>query len=189
MANFNPAYAITMGHEGQWVNHPNDRGGETYKGIARRFHPNWTGWAHIDAMKSQKGFPGNLRSIQQKLEPHVQSFYKAQFWDRMRLDQVHSQQIANEMFDTAVNMGIAAAVADLQRSLNILNRNGKSYPQVAVDGKIGPITLSTLNRHPNPRNVFNTLNGFQFMRYVAICERDPSQEEFFNGWLNRVVMM
>lgn len=189
MANFNPAYDITMSHEGKWVNNPNDRGGETYKGIARNFHPTWTGWPIIDRMKAVVGFPGNLRSIQHTLEPHVRSFYKAQFWDAMRLDQVQFQYIANEMFDTGVNMGTAAAVADLQRALNILNRNGKSYPDIAVDGRIGPITLRTLNQHRDPRKVFNTLNGYQFMRYVNICERNPGQEEFFNGWLERVQMM
>jgi lysozyme family protein len=116
----------------------------------------------------------------------VQAFYKKHFWDVNRLDQVSNQSIANEMFDTGVNCGIVVAANFLQRSLNLLNRNGKNYPDLIVDGKIGPVTLGVLNRHPSPKNILKCLNGFQFHWYVLICERDKSQEEFFNGWLERV---
>ena len=42
MANFSDAYALTSAHEGGYVNDPVDRGGETYRGIARRYFPNAT---------------------------------------------------------------------------------------------------------------------------------------------------
>jgi lysozyme family protein len=55
MAHFKTAYALTMGHEGIYSNNPKDRGGETYKGIARKFHPSWEGWKAIDRMKNKPG--------------------------------------------------------------------------------------------------------------------------------------
>ena len=39
MADFNDAFDETMGHEGGYVNDSNDAGGETYRGISRRFNP------------------------------------------------------------------------------------------------------------------------------------------------------
>ena len=186
MADFSKAYALTMGHEGIYSNNPKDNGGETYKGIARKFHPTWAGWKIIDGQKSFSGFPGNLKSVAHVLEPLVQAFYKKEFWDVNRLDQVIHQAIANEMFDTAVNCGYVVAANFLQRSLNLLNRNGRNYPDLAVDGKIGPVTLGVLNRHPSPNNVLKCLNGFQFHWYVMITESNKTQEEFFNGWIERV---
>ena len=44
MAEFKKAYDKTMGHEGGYVHDPDDAGGETYKGISRRYHPGWEGW-------------------------------------------------------------------------------------------------------------------------------------------------
>jgi len=38
--NFEDAYERTAQIEGFYVNNPNDNGGETYCGIARKFHPN-----------------------------------------------------------------------------------------------------------------------------------------------------
>ena len=50
MADFNKAYKATMGHEGGYVDDPADKGGETYKGIARRYNPGWGGWKQIDPL-------------------------------------------------------------------------------------------------------------------------------------------
>ncbi|MFM7564688.1 MAG: glycosyl hydrolase 108 family protein, partial [Planctomycetota bacterium] len=39
MADFAIAFDETMINEGGYVDDPDDRGGETYRGVARRFHP------------------------------------------------------------------------------------------------------------------------------------------------------
>lgn len=46
--NFLKSYDILIKHEGGYVNDPDDKGGETYKGIARKFNPDWKGWKIID---------------------------------------------------------------------------------------------------------------------------------------------
>ena len=48
MAIFNSAFQITMGNEGGYANNPADSGGETYKGIAKNYWPNWEGWTAVD---------------------------------------------------------------------------------------------------------------------------------------------
>jgi lysozyme family protein len=66
-------YEIVMKYEGGYVNHPNDLGGETYKGIARNAHPNWEGWKFID---QKRPVPEDL----------VRRFYYEQFWKPLRCD-------------------------------------------------------------------------------------------------------
>jgi lysozyme family protein len=113
-------------------------------------------------------------------------FYKVKFWDYLKLDQVNNQKIANELFDTSVNMGQGIAALFLQRSLNVSNRNGKDYPDLQLDGAIGPVTINALNNHPRQEQVLKLLNTLQGARYISICEANPSQEIFMTSWLSRV---
>jgi lysozyme family protein len=185
MADFKDAYGKTMGHEGYYANNPNDRGGETWKGVARKMHPAWGGWPIVDAAKKQPGFPGSLKDNQQ-LELHVRAFYKEQFWNKLSLDAVTHQGIAEELFDTAVNCGPGVAALFLQRALNVTNNRGRDYPNLVVDGAIGAKTVAVLNHHKRPADVLKTLNVLQGNKYIEICEARESQEEFYRGWLNRV---
>jgi len=185
MADFKTAYKITLSHEGGYCNDPSDRGGETYKGIARKMHPEWKGWAFIDTLKNQSSFPKCL-DADFSLQNVVEEFYKKEFWDCYSADKINNQEIANELFDTGVNQGQGSAGKYLQNALNVLNRNQKDYADLKEDGVIGPISLTLINGHPNPKGILKTLNGLQFMRYFNIVQKDPTQEIFFNGWLNRV---
>lgn len=185
MAIFEKAFDLTLGHEGGYVNDPHDPGGETYKGIARRRHGTWQGWVIIDKLKKFGDFPKNLDE-DSALQSHVKEFYKKEFWDVMRLDDLNDQTICNEMFDTAVNQGSGTAARYLQEALNVLNRGGKDYKDIAVDGKIGRITLGIVNSHPRAYNVLKALNGLQFMKYYNLAKNDEKFEKYLNGWLNRV---
>jgi hypothetical protein len=57
------ALGFTLGYEGEWVNDPDDRGGETYRGISRVHWPKWAGWAIIDAEKQNEAFPSRLMGM------------------------------------------------------------------------------------------------------------------------------
>src|SRR5690606_25077916 len=97
-----------------------------------------------------------------------------------------NQKIATEIFDISVNMHPITAGQFLQRSLNVLNREATDYPDITVDGKIGPKTIAILNSHKNPLAVLLCLNSLQGAKYIGICEAKPSQEVFMNGWIKRV---
>lgn len=185
MADFKKAYNITMSHEGGYSNNPNDNGGETWKGIARKFHPNWAGWAIIDSYKNKPNFPESLKS-DSVLDGHVLAFYKKEFWDVNKLDFINDQDVCNELFDTGVNMGVVVAAKFLQEALNLTNRNGVDYKELSVDGIIGNTTIAVTNSHKRIRNIYNTINILQGMRYIEICRKNPTQETFFNGWITRI---
>lgn len=125
MAKFIDAYKKVLNDEGIYSNDPDDAGGETYKGISRKANPNWDGWISIDAIK--KAHPTTFKGILKKtpeLEKKVQELYKDKYWDCFELDDVPSQLVAEQMFDTAVNQGQTAAIRFAQRVLD-LRETGK----------------------------------------------------------------
>lgn len=200
MASFYVSYEKTMAHEGLYCNNPSDKGGETYKGIARKFYPDWSGWSIIDGVKDQV----NISDLNKTLEANtylntlVRAFYKSMFWDRLELDLIKEQDLADELFDTGVNQGIKTVAKFFQRSLNFLNNNQKHYSDIKEDGNIGANTMkayqaymltanfSSRSVQRNTRAILKAISFFQMKRYVDICEKNPGQEVFFYGWLNRV---
>ncbi|WP_026465062.1 glycoside hydrolase family 108 protein [Adhaeribacter aquaticus] len=186
MANFLLAYNITKKAEGGWSDNPKDRGGQTWKGVARNMHPKWKGWELVDNAKKKPGFPTSLYKLVD-LQKLVLKFYKIHFWDVNLLDQVQNQEVANEIFDTGVNMGPGVPVRFVQRAINFLNKGGQLAPNLKVDGVCGPATVAAINQYPYPTRLLKTLNGLQVARYVEIVEKDPTQEVFANGWIEQRV--
>jgi lysozyme family protein len=188
MAEFETAFDITMGHEGGYSKDPDDVGGETYRGISRVYHPEWDGWAVIDEAKSEPNFPSSLKE-NEDLEIEVRHFYKLYYWDVNRLDEVGDQDIANEMFDTGVNLGIGRAAKYLQAALNFMNRNGQIYEDLVEDGKIGPASLNALKKYlvlDDPIYIIKIMNILQGNHYLEYMRQSPTQDKYARGWLKRV---
>jgi lysozyme family protein len=182
---FDHAYAVTLAHEGGYANHKADRGGETYKGIARKFHPDWPGWLQIDAHLATGASRHGL-DLLPGLSGLVMAFYRKEFWQPLRCEEIADQKVAEELFDTSVNMGHKRGVQFLQRSVNLLGRIGN---EVVEDGIIGPVTIAAVNAliiEQAAPSIVKAQNGLQFGHYEKIIERDPSQRVFFRGWLRRV---
>ena len=169
-----------IGREGAYANHPSDRGGETM-------------WGMTIATARRYGYRGPMRDMPRKeafriaterflIEPHI-------------IDVIpHSLPIAEELFDTGVNMGVSWPGIFLQRSLNALNRRGRDYANVRIDGDIGPATLRALAAYLKFRRgqdgeavLLRALNILQGDRYFDITPEDDQNEDFFFGWLrNRI---
>lgn len=168
-----------IAREGGFTDHPADRGGPTRWGITQRIAR-----AH--------GYAGDMRLFPRDA---AASIYRRLYWLRPRFDQVaqHAPALAAELFDTGVNMGPAVAARFLQRALNGLNRNARDYPDMAVDGAIGPITLAALaaflaTRGPTGERVLlKAVEALQGERYLSLAESRPANEAFLYGWLaNRI---
>ena len=185
MAKFEKAYKKLSRFEGGYSNHPEDRGGETFRGIARNFYPKWEGWSCIDAVKSKH--PQSFKSIIENsgiLHDKVKEFYKERYWNFFSGDEIKDQDVANEIFEASINCGKSTAVKFLQKSLNLLNRGGSLYKEITVDGVFGPNTKKTLNEcisNGDGSHLFNLLNISQGARYMNI-----GNKTFIRGWLKRV---
>lgn len=130
MASFRPALKKVLAYEGGYANDKDDAGGETYKGIARRFHSTSIMWKEIDRIKSSiKGNTSSdmskTKTINKLLENNdivtkeVERIYKKNYWDALHLDEMRSEKIAYQLFETAVNMGVSAAIKLAQKTLNV----------------------------------------------------------------------
>lgn len=123
MADFSKALAKVLRREGGYVDDPNDKGGETYKGISRRAHPNSYMWVLIDKYKKDCG--GATNQFKTKLAKdktitnEVNIIYKSKYWNTFKLDLVLSQGLAEQIFDDAVNRGCGATCKILCALFNL----------------------------------------------------------------------
>jgi len=137
MAQFEIALAKTLKFEGGYSNNPNDA--ETFCGINRKFWPDWIGWGYVDHIKAG-GYTPKPEDGQFKI--FVADFYRLNFWTPIRGDEIESQEIANYLFDFAVNSGISDAVKALQWAIN---RTLYTSEVLKVDGALGDKTLDAFN--------------------------------------------
>jgi lysozyme family protein len=168
-----------IAREGGYSHHPADRGGPTNMGITL-------------AVARHNGYLGDMKALPRSV---AESIYRRLYWDQPGYAFVAetSGPIAAELFDTAVNMGVATATGFLQRALNALNRNQQDYPDLTVDRKIGARTLAalrafrTLRGSAGDKVLLKALEALQGERYVALAEQRPANEAFLYGWLaNRI---
>jgi lysozyme family protein len=193
MAQFEIAHSLTKKIEGGYANDKDDKGGETYRGIARNYFPNWPGWKYVDAVKIKYQYKNQITFALDN-DPDVQmlikNFYRLEFWNNIKGDLITDQRIANEVYDNAVQMGVEQSGIYLQRTINILNRNQdpKFYTDLKIDGNIGQVTLSAMDKCiklNGATRVLNIINGFQFKHYLELMEKNPVNEKYI-GWFDRV---
>jgi lysozyme family protein len=164
----------TLGHEGGYVNDPRDSGGETIWGItlatARRF-----------------GYTGPMRSMPraEAVRIYIEQYMKGPKIDKLN---AYSSKVCFEVYDTGVNAGPERAIEFLQTALNILNRQGKDYPDLTVDGSLGPRTFSALEAFLKLRKIegelvlVKILNVLQGAFYIDLATRREKDEAFILGW-------
>lgn len=164
-----------IAREGGYVNHPADRGGPTRFGIT------------IGVARNH-GYTGEMADFP---EAEARAIYGRVYWLRPGFDKIAeiAPTVAAELFDTGINMGPSIATRFLQKALNALNRNGKDYPDCAVDGKVGQRTLDALRafldtRGPKAERVMmRAIECQQGNRYIDLAESRPANEAFVYGWL------
>lgn len=165
--------------EGGFSDHAADRGGATRYGIT-------------EAVARREGYTGPMRTLPRATAATI---YRRLYWIVPRFDRVasHAPALAAEMFDTGVNMGPAVATGFLQRALNALNRGATDYPDLILDGAIGPATLAALRGFLRTRGrageavLLKAVEALQGERYINLAERRPANEAFVYGWLaNRI---
>lgn len=172
MAKFDSAFEQVLAHEGGYSNDPDDPGGETYRGIARKMQPDWLGWQIIDLIKKQSGFPDSLSAlhdveIDRQLQYEVKTFYYQNFWMKLSGDKLNSQQVAASIFDFAVNAGMVVSISLAQKVAG-----------AKTDGVMGPKTLEAINQF-NPDHFLAAFAVDKISRYVDICKKRPASKKYF----------
>jgi len=110
------------------------------------------------------------------LTPMVREFYRTEFWDKMRGNEISNQDVANTIFNFGVNAGMGMAVKLAQLVVG-----------ATPDGGIGAKTIERLNQIPDGQRFKEQYALAKIARYVEICNKNPVQVKFLKGWLNRTL--
>ena len=158
MSNFEKCLEIILHHEGGYVNHPKDPGGETNLGVTKRVYEEW----------------GGTKDMKDLTVEDVAPIYKKNYWDRVRGDDLPSG-LDLCIFDFAVNAGPGRAAKMIQKMIG-----------VTVDGGIGPNTLKALGYYEEEvGGVAEVIVEYQKQRQ-AYYESLSTFDTFGRGWTRRV---
>lgn len=154
--NFADCLEMLLKHEGGYVNHPKDPGGETNLGVTRKV---WEQWI---------GKPAGKDAMKKLTVADVSPLYKKLYWDRVRGDDLPSG-VDWAVFDWAVNSGTGRAAKALQKIVG-----------VEPDGGIGAATVAAVKK-ADPATVIKKLALMRENFYRNL----PTFGTFGRGWLRR----
>ena len=144
-------------HEGGYVNHPRDPGGETNLGVTKRVYEEW----------------GGEKDMRDLTREDVEPIYKQNYWDVVKGDQLPAG-LDLCVFDFGVNAGPGRAAKYLQRMIG-----------TTVDGGIGPNTLAKLDEFIKNNTLTETIRLYQDERQ-DYYESLSTFKTFGKGWTRRV---
>ena len=169
MADYEKAFARLMDEEGvKLTDTQHDKGGLTYAGISRKFHPKWEGWQFVDVGSTP---PLDL----------VRAFYRDKYWSMIKGEQINSQRVAEVLFSQTVN-NEEAGIKLMQRVVGVI-----------PDGVVGPKTVAAINAASMHLKVtpedallmmYSTAHS---KRFHEIGMRRKDQRIFWAGWWARAL--
>jgi len=157
--------------------------GLTYYGIYQSAHPHWNGWSVIMAYLMTHNFDRHLASIEayhnEQLTQEVMGFYYMNFWLPLRLDDVRSQKIAEEMFFFHIHTG------DKKRA----SRYAQAIVGAKADGVIGNKSIIALNGFDE--KVFDMqYDNYEIRYYKTLVANNPKRfKRYIKGFINRAKLI
>jgi len=145
-------------HEGGYVNHPKDPGGETNLGVTKRVYEDF----------------GGTKDMKDLTREDVEPIYKKNYWDRVKGDDLPAG-LDLCVFDFGVNAGTGRAAKYLQTLIGTV-----------ADGGIGPNTLKKLGEFVEENGLNETIKMYQTERQ-KYYESLSTFDTFGRGWTRRVV--
>ena len=153
---------LILHHEGGYVDHPDDPGGETNLGVTKKVYDAWC---------KEKGItPKSMRKLEVS---DVQLIYKHNYWNRVNGDSM-PKALALCVFDFGVNAGTGRAAKFLQKMIG-----------TTQDGGIGPKTLAKLDEYIEKHGLKKSVNNYQKSRQ-KYYEKLKHFKTFGRGWTRRV---
>jgi lysozyme family protein len=154
--NFDKCLKMILHHEGGYVWHKLDPGGETNLGVTKRVYEEW----------------GGQKNMKDLTVEDVAPIYKKNYWGRAKCDQLPSG-LDLAVFDWSVNSGVGRAVKKLQKMIGTV-----------ADGGIGPNTLKTLEEYIRHHGLETTIENYKDIRQ-AFYRSLSTFNTFGKGWTRR----
>ena len=161
-AAFEASLPFVLRWEGGFVDHPNDPGGRTNKGVTQKVY---------DAWRKRQGLP--VRDVKRLDDTELHRIYESGYWIPPHCDRL-ARQLDLVHFDTAVNMGPGRAVRFLQKAAGC-----------GVDGDFGSQTEKAVQAC-RPGDLIASYCATREAYYRELVRRNASLGVFLKGWLNRL---
>lgn len=167
-----------------FTNDPKDPGGPTKYGITQA------------ALADFRGKPVTAEDVESMTRAEAWAVLYQKYVRAPKFDEVAKRSLAigAKLIDSGVNLGQPTVAMFLQRCLNALNLNATKYPDVAVDGILGPGSLSALSaflawRKADGETVMTAaITCLQGEKYIELAEKRPIDEAYLYGWLQERVV-
>ena len=160
--NYDHCLEMILHHEGGYVNHPKDPGGETNLGVTKRVYERW-------CMENDL----NQKDMKDLEFDDVAPIYKKNYWDRVKGDEL-PWGLDLCVFDFGVNAGTGRAAKYLQGLVG-----------ATQDGAIGPGTLGKVAEYLEHNSVQTAIVEYQHRRQ-GYYEALKTFGTFGRGWTRRV---
>ena len=155
--NYDKCLKAILHHEGGYVNHPKDPGGETNLGVTKRVYEEF----------------GGTKDMKELTVEDVAPIYKKGYWDKMKGDDLPSG-LDLCVFDFGVNAGPGRSAKYLQTMIGTV-----------ADGGIGPNTLKAVDAYVEEHGIEKAVENFQEARQ-GYYEKLSTFDTFGKGWTRRV---
>jgi len=159
---FDAALKFVLRWEGGFVDHPDDPGGRTNRGVTQKVYDGW---------RTRQGQP--TRDVKGIEDSEVNAIYSSDYWTPPRCDLLETP-LDLVQFDTSVNMGVGRAVRFLQACVGC-----------GVDGNFGPGTERAVAQCDQGSAVATYCNQREAF-YRNLVDKNPKLAVFLKGWLNRL---
>ena len=156
-SNYDKCLKAILHHEGGYVNHPKDPGGETNLGVTKRVYEEH----------------GGTKDMKDLTVEDVAPIYKKGYWDKMKGDDLPSG-LDLCVFDFGVNAGPGRSAKYLQTMIGTV-----------ADGGIGPNTLKAVANYVEEVGLEQAVENFQEARQ-GYYEKLSTFDTFGKGWTRRV---
>ncbi|HNO71458.1 MAG TPA: putative peptidoglycan-binding domain-containing protein [Bacteroidia bacterium] len=128
----------------------------------------------MDLQKRQPNFPANLVN-KIELNAEIEHFYRVNYWDKIKGDEIKDQRVANSIFDFAVNAGVTTSSVLAQKVVG-----------VKEDGVLGGDSLTAINNQPADQFI-SAFTVAKIARYISIVKKRPANQKYFYGWIRRAL--
>ena len=155
--NYDKCLKAILHHEGGYVNHPKDPGGETNLGVTKRVYEEF----------------GGAKDMKDLTVEDVAPIYKKGYWDKIKGDDLPSG-LDLCVFDFGVNAGPGRSAKYLQTMIGTV-----------ADGGIGPNTLKAVDAYVEEHGIEKAVENFQEARQ-GYYEKLSTFDTFGKGWTRRV---
>lgn len=178
MASFDIYYKRLAKDEGGYANDPDDNGGETYKGVARKSNPTWEGWPRVDAHVKAAGgvVKNNTYFNDPTLDAMVYNLFLNKYWLSAGFNLINNQSLAEVLADWKINGGLyGERIKPIQKMIG-----------TTVDGVWGKMSSQAVNTYATTASkakiLFDTIVSIREAQYRAHSDF----WKFGTGWLKRL---